>query len=55
MRRGYSSRPLSITLREFIVVRKGFVSCYKYQLRSFAEWMAGSRDVHDMEEAILLL
>ncbi len=24
--------------------------CYKYQLRSFAEWMAGSRDVHDMED-----
>ena len=24
-------------------------SCYKYQLRSFAAWMAESRDVHDME------
>ena len=24
--------------------------CYKYQLRSFAAWMADSRDVHDMEE-----
>ena len=24
--------------------------CYKYQLRSFAKWMAGSRDVHDMED-----
>ena len=24
--------------------------CYKYQLRSFAEWMADSRDVHDMED-----
>ena len=24
--------------------------CYKYQLRSFAAWMADSRDVHDMED-----
>jgi integrase/recombinase XerD len=24
--------------------------CYKYQLRSFAEWMADSRDVNDMED-----
>ncbi len=24
--------------------------CYKYQLRSFAEWMAGSHGVHDMED-----
>ena len=24
--------------------------CYQYQLRSFAEWMAGSRGVHDMED-----
>jgi len=24
--------------------------CYKYQLRSFAEWMAGSRGVHEMED-----
>jgi len=24
--------------------------CYKYQLRSFAEWMADSRHVHDMED-----
>ena len=23
--------------------------CYKRQLHNFAEWMAGSRDVHDME------
>jgi hypothetical protein len=23
--------------------------CYKYQLRNFADWMADSRDVHDME------
>ena len=24
--------------------------CYKYQLRSFAKWMADSRGVHDMED-----
>ncbi len=23
--------------------------CYKYQLRSFASWMADSRDVHDSD------